>query len=432
MKRRHFLASLAAASLFAKESWASKKKSTDSKPAASTNKSKSSKKAEAETSKRGTGRNSRNERRANLNSSTSRQPVAHSPSDSIVESPPQGSSATRLPPVRAVEPPADWRTFEITTTIKQTGVSSRRLWIPLPFSQDMLYQRTLSHQWQGNAQSAGISRLPDGALEVLQAEWSSLEDQQFTLKTTVTTSDRVFDITKRTIAPEREDILRRNLQTSRLIPNDGLAHQLGERILGRVKDPVAQGKAIFDWVVDNSTYDPGLSGCGTGDVRKQLTTGNYGGRSADINGLFVSLCRAVGIPARCVYGLRLGPSRLFRTLGVNNGEASSAQHVRAEFYVPGYGWIPVDPSDTRRAMALEGLSDRDSRWLALRKVLFGVWEMNWVAFNVGSDISLPGRQRSQPFLLYPQQEIGASTEYRPDANVPASFPYSIKTKQVEI
>ena len=334
--------------------------------------------------------------------------------------------------MRAAEPPAEWRTFEITTSIKLPGAAGRRIWIPLPFNQDTLYQRTLAHQWQGNTQSAGISRLPDGALEVLQAEWISQDEQQFSLKTTVTTADRVFDITKRTVAPEREDILRRNLQASRLIPNDGFAHQLGERILGRIKDPVAQGKAIFDWVLDNTTYDPSLPGCGSGDVRKQFTTGNYGGRSADINGLFVSLCRAVGIPARCVYGLRVGPSRLFRSLGVNTGEASNAQHVRAEFYIPGYGWIPVDPSDARRAIALEGLSDRDSRWLALRKVLFGIWEMNWVAFNVGVDITLPGRQRSQAFLLYPQQEIGVSTEYRPDSNIPASFAYTIKTKQVEI
>ena len=61
--------------------------------------------------------------------------------------------------------------------------------------------------------------------------------------------------------------------------------------------------------------------------------------------------RGIGIPARCVYGLRIGPSRLFRSLGLVDDLATAAQHVRAEFYVPGCGWIPVDPSDVRRVIA---------------------------------------------------------------------------------
>jgi hypothetical protein len=93
----------------------------------------------------------------------------------------------------------------------------------------------------------------------------------------------------------------------------------------------------------------------------------------------------------CVYGLRTGSSRLFRNLGLSSDDATRAQHVRAEFYVPGYGWIPVDPSDVRRTIALEGISDRDSKLLSLKKILFGVWEMNWIAFNLGTDIVLPGK-----------------------------------------
>ena len=214
-----------------------------------------------------------------------------------------------------------------------------------------------------------------------------------------------------------------NAAVAQLIPNDGLAFQLGERILGRIKDPVAQAKAIYDWVVDNTIYDPSLPGCGTGNVRRQLINGQYGGRSADINGLFVGICRAVGIPARCVYGLRTGSSRLFRSLGIAGDDATRGQHVRAEFYVPGYSWIPVDPSDVRRAIALDTLSDRDSKLISLRKVLFGVWEMNWIAFNLGTDITLPGRNTAMPFLLHPQMEIGGQV-------AEDGAQYSIKTRQV--
>lgn len=418
MKRRDFLASAAALSLLSAEALAAKKK-TDAKATSKP------------TAKSGTSKPSSSAHHSAKSSSTTAQgPVAHTAEDPITEKPPQGTSATRLPPVKAAEPPSNWRTFEIITTVKLKAASGQtRLWLPLPLNQDTLFQRTLGHSWNGNPEMSSMRRLPDGDLEVFHSEWSDGGDGRFQIKTLVTTADRHFDISKRTVAPEREDILRRNLQASSLIPNDGLAHQQGEQIIGRIKDPVAQAKAIYDWVVDNTTYDPALAGSGTGDVRQQLIRGQYGGRSADINGLFVSICRAIGIPARCVYGLRVGPSRLFRSLGLTSDDATRAQHVRAEFYVPGFGWIPVDPSDVRRAIALEGLSDRDSKLLSLKKVLFGVWEMNWIAYNVGNDIVLPGREGTLPFLILPQLE---SREGKRDGTNPTAFEFTISSRRVEL
>lgn len=414
MKRRHFLAS--AAALLATETWAARKPAKPTKPAG----------GKPKPSAKPATRN----RRGKPVAAAAARPVVHTADDPVIERPPQGTSASRLPPVKAPEPPSEWRTYEIATQISLKGqATGGRLWLPLPLNQDTLFQRTLGHTWSGNPSLSNMRRLPDGDLEAFHCEWTGTGEYNLRLTTQVTTADRHFDITKRTIPPEREDILRRNLQASQLIPNDGLAFQLGERIIGRIKDPVAQAKAIYDWVVENSIYDPGRPGCGTGDVRRQLIQGLYGGRSADINGLFVSICRAVGIPARCVYGLRVGPSRLFRSLGLTSDDATRGQHVRAEFYIPGYGWIPVDPSDVRRAIALEALSDRDSKLIALKKVLFGVWEMNWIAFNVGTDVALPGKNANLPFLLTPQIELGSTTL---DGNHPGPLPYSIRTRQIEL
>ena len=441
MKRRDFLTSAAALSLFVTDAWANKKqaKASSSKHAASSAKHKG---AAGKPSSSKSGKSSKSSKLSKKASSRHerhhkekivyrpREPVAHTAEDPVIERPPQGTTASRLPPVKAPEPPSDWRTFEITTTINLKNRSGlTKLWLPLPLNQDTLFQRTLGHTWVGNPATAGMRRLPDGDLEVFFCEWPDSSDARLQLTTLVTTADRHFDITKRTVAPEREDILRRNLQASQLIPNEGLAFQLGERILGRIKDPLAQAKAIYDWVVDNTIYDPSLPGCGTGDVRKQLIQGQYGGRSADINGLFVSICRAIGIPARCVYGMRTGPSRLFRSLGLTSDDATRGQHVRAEFYVPGYGWIPVDPSDVRRAISLEVLSDRDSKLNALKKILFGVWEMNWIAFNLGTDIVLPGTNAPLPFMLMPQFETAGG---RYDTGSSASPQYSIRTRQVAI
>ena len=444
MKRRNFLASFAALSLCVSDAWAKNKsteKASSSKSSASKSSStkSSSKKPASSNSKSGHGKSSSSKyshKASNRHEYKPKyvpppqMPVVHTAEDPVTEKPPQGTSATKLPPVKAPEPPSEWRTYEITTTVNLKNASGlNRLWLPLPLNQDTLYQRTLGHSWEGNASNSSMRRLPDGDLEVFYCDWRDGNDGKLQIKTLVMTADRHFDVTKRTVAPEREDILRRNLQASQLIPNEGLAFQLGERILGRIKDPVAQAKAVYEWVVENTIYDPSLPGCGTGDVRRQLISGEYGGRSADINGLFVAICRAIGIPARCVYGLRVAPSRLFRSLGLSNNDATRGQHVRAEFYVPGYSWIPVDPSDVRRAIALEGLSDRDSKLLSLKKILFGVWEMNWVAFNVGTDIILPGQVVTQPFLLLPQLE---SPNGRRDGTDPAAIQYSINAKRIEL
>ena len=254
MKRRDFLASAAALSLLANEAWAARKPQT-AKPATSSKPTKPAKPAKPSSAS-----GSRRNAKPSANSHP-QGPVVHTAEDPVIERPPQGTSAAKLPPVKAQEPPNDWRTFEITTTINLRSKGGPcRLWLPLPLNQDTLYQRTLGHSWSGNTGSASMRRLPDGNLEVFHCEWTDGSEANLTLTTLVTTADRHFDVTRRTIAPEREDILRRSLQSSQLIPNDGLAFQLGERIIGRIKDPVAQAKAIYDWVVDNSIYDPALPG----------------------------------------------------------------------------------------------------------------------------------------------------------------------------
>lgn len=355
--------------------------------------------------------------------------VENSASLPVTEKPPAGSSATHLPPVRAPDPPALWSAYELTLSVTLKAADRHaKVWLPMPYAQDTLYQRTQSISWKSNAEVASLRRLPDGELEVFVAEWQGDVAPQLQVTTVVSTADRHFDISRRTMPPEREDILRRSLQASQLIPNDGLAFQLAERILGRIRDPIAQAKAIYDWVIDNTIYDMSLPGCGTGDVRQQLVRGEYGGRSADINGLFVALCRAIGIPARCVYGVRVGPSRLFRSLGLTSEDATRLPHCRAEFYVPGYGWVPVDPGDVRRAIALERLDDRNSNLIALKKLLFGVWEMNWIAFNYATDVVLPTTATPVPFFTLPQSERDS---LRNAGLEPESFRYSMTARRAD-
>ena len=79
-----------------------------------------------------------------------------------------------------------------------------------------------------------------------------------------------------------------------------------------------------------------MRGCGIGDIKAMLETGNLGGKCADLNAIFVGLCRSVGVPARDIYGLRLAPSAFgYRELGANPANLKGAQHCRAEAYLQG-------------------------------------------------------------------------------------------------
>ena len=150
-----------------------------------------------------------------------------------------------------------------------------------------------------------------------------------------------------------------------------------------------------------SSYDPLRKSIASLNVGTMLESGDLSGRSGDIAQLFVALCRSIGIPARPVFGLRMDSSRLFGSLGAN-GNLSGAQHCRAEFYSPGYGWVPVDPADVQKAIREERLSLSDPKLTVLKKLLFGFWEMNWIAFNAAQDVTLRGSSgKPLPCLIYP-------------------------------
>ena len=330
------------------------------------------------------------------------------------------------------EPLAQWRTYDLRSSIALSNVKGKaRLWLPLAQYKDTLWERSLGHTWQGNFESAGIYRDPVAEMEVFFADWAEgVSNPQLQIVSQVATQNRHFDITRRGAIAERTEVLRRCLDSNELIPIDGIVLRTAERAIGRIKDPVAQGKAIYDWIVENTEYDPTLKNVGNINIASMLESGNLSGRSGDIALLFVGMCRSLGIPARPVYGLRMDTSRLFSSLGTNgtNGNLSTAQHCRAEFYTPGYGWIPVDPSDVRKAIRNEQLSPGDSKLTVLKKLLFGFWEMNWISFNAAQDVNLRGSSgKTLPFLIYPVLE---TQEGRFDSLDGNRFKYEVSASNV--
>jgi transglutaminase-like putative cysteine protease len=224
----------------------------------------------------------------------------------------------------------------------------------------------------------------------------------------------------------------RFLRATRHIPTDGIVKKTADTITKGAGTDLERARAIYEWIVENTFRDPKTRGCGLGDIRFMLESGNLGGKCADLNALFVGLCRASGIPARDVYGLRIAPTRLdAKSLGLSSDNATRAQHCRAEVYLAGFGWVPVDPADVRKVVLEEPPGNRsltDPLVRAVRERLFGAWEMNWIAFNTANEVLLPGtRFGAMNYFMYPYAETAAG---RVDSLEPDAFQYAIAVREV--
>jgi transglutaminase-like putative cysteine protease len=222
------------------------------------------------------------------------------------------------------------------------------------------------------------------------------------------------------------------LQPSRYVPTDGIVKATALKATAGATTDTQKARAIYEWVVENTFRDPKVRGCGRGDIRFMLESGDMGGKCADLNALYVGLARSVGLPARHVYGLRIAKSELgYKSLGVATDKATKGQHCRAEVYLREHGWVPVDPADVRK-VALEeppgNLPLSDPIVARARDHLFGSWEMNWMAYNYAHDVELPG-SASKPvtYFMYPQAETSAG---RVDPFDPDNFKYEITVREM--
>src|SRR6266568_5352461 len=287
-----------------------------------------------------------------------------------------------------------WRSFEVTTRVEIVfPEGSTRVWLPIP-SVDSGYQKTLDNAWSGNAQTAKIVHDGTYGAGMLYAEWSPAEKSPvIELYSRFATRDRAVDFSARSGSVERLSPEQRTFYTGSTehMPTDGIVRKTAQDITRGAKTDYDKAKAIY-----------------------------------------VGLARASGLPARDVYGVRVAKSQFgYRSLGAGTANITRAQHCRAEVYLAGFGWVPVDPADVRKVVLEEKAQPTtlsDPLVQAVRPKLFGAWEMNWLAFNTANDFALPNSKGAKlTFFMYPQ---GETAQGRLDSLDPDNFKYEMTAREL--
>lgn len=333
--------------------------------------------------------------------------------------------------------PGPWRRFELTTSVRVADARGEtRLWLPVPDIQSD-YQQSLGHRWSGNASEVRLVSDARQGVRMLFARFDrSVAAPTLDLVSQVETRSRAAQGSRRDALGEDPALLRQCLQPTRLLPTDGVVRSTALEATRGARDDLQKARKIYDWVIARAHREPKTRGCGTGDIRAMLESGDLGGKCADLNAIFVGLCRAAGIPARDVYGIRLAPSAFgYRELGANSANLKGAQHCRAEVWIAGQGWLAMDPADALKVMRQE-TSDwiRDPAHPVAAPVvrgLFGGWEGNWLAWNTGHDVVLPGSASAEPlaFLMYPNAEDDSG---RFDEVAADDFRYAIRATEIAV
>lgn len=296
---------------------------------------------------------------------------------------------------------------------KQSQGQEANLWIPYPVSDDL---QTISNvRISGDFENAAVYTDNVNRTPMLHVVWKK------DVKTRIVSLS--FDASRKEIAktdfPAKEAAwdpadYALYLAPTRLGPIDGIVGELAEKIVKGKTTVLDKARAIYDWTVENTYRNPKTIGCGEGDVCYLLS--DPGGKCADISSIYVALARSAGVPTREVFGIRLGK--------IDGQEITTWQHCWAEFYLPGYGWVPVDPADVRKAMLKESLTLEDEKTQQYRDYFWGGLDAHRIRLSEGRDLTLAPPQQGETvnYLMYPFAQIGEETL---DWLDPVNFNYQI-------
>jgi len=155
-------------------------------------------------------------------------------------------------------------------------------------------------------------------------------------------------------------------QSTALIPSDvQQIRTTTNAITGREQNPYLKARAIYDWILTNiqitETSPPPV------DLLTALEQRQMDSYSAAL--LFTTMARVAGIPCIPIAGILISHS------------GQTLRHYWAEFWIDGFGWIPVDP--VMGANAIPEFIQRMSDDFDTANYYFGNMDNQRIAFSRG-------------------------------------------------
>lgn len=299
----------------------------------------------------------------------------------------------------------------------QASGQDARLWIPYPVSD--AHQVISDIKVSGDFAASGVYTDRTFGTSILYAEWpKDVKNRTLTFSFAVERQE-IRQTGFPTVEPAWNPAdYAEYLQPTSLGPLDGEVKKLADSIIENKKTVLEKARAIYDWTVDNMYRDPETLGCGKGGVCLLLK--KPGGKCTDISSVYVALCRAAGVPAREIFSVRLGKKA--------EEDTTTWQHCWAEFFLPGYGWVTVDPADVRKAMLTENLDLENPKTKEYREFFWGGIDPYRVVIAQGRDVVLNPPQTGRPLNTfgYPYAEVGGQSL---DFYNPKGFVYSYIFKE---
>jgi len=310
------------------------------------------------------------------------------------------------------------RAGQVTINIKpqvDNNAKSVALWLPYPVSNEN--QTITNIKIKDTANNSAVYCDPKSGSLYLYAEWLN--------PSKAVELEMSFDVVAKEITAK--DLVDKNLPVPIEIKKylktnyNQKTNQKIAKILSKItknkKGILAKSKAVYDWVVENTCRDPKVVGCGLGQA--EITLDTLGGKCADITSVYIALARSAGVPAREVFGLRLGKKQ--------KQDMSKGYHCWAEFYLPGTGWVQVDPADVRKLMLVKNLDLKQAE--KYRQYYFGSVDQYRMALakdTIDVKFCPPQKEAKPHYFMYPYAEVdGKSLDYLS----PRSFAYAIKFEE---
>jgi len=229
------------------------------------------------------------------------------------------------------------RTYDIQFKIvlKQGGPTEKPVWLLIPQTQTQTqsFSYTVENVVSYTERHVGIRDY----VEVVQKPGEPLVVQgKMVLRPFCLNSKRLAEVPSGECPSELKCYLTKFQNKSWWDPDLPEVQTIARSVKGRTSAETVQN--ILDWFKKNIRYDatikddPALGQLGT------ILKLRYGGCHHNC-GLFVTLCRAAGVPACVEHGT---------TLPIDDKEfisKSNCGHGWAQVYINGIGWVPVEPMD---------------------------------------------------------------------------------------